>query len=49
MQHGLLSCVGVGRAAAWQRVPPAVSHQPALLHAEKVFAADDNVVEYVDA
>ena len=39
----------VGRAAAWRRVPPAVSDQPALLHAEKVVAADDEVVEYVDA
>ena len=32
-----------------QRSPPAVSHQPALLQAEKVVDADDEVVEYVNA
>ena len=31
-----------------QGVPPVVSHQPAFLHAEKVVAADDDVVEHID-
>ena len=46
--HGLCLLCGP-RHGRRQRSPPAVSYQAALLQTEEVIAADDEVIEYVDA